>query len=460
MKNTLLFLSLIIVNTFSFAQLRLPALLSNGMVLQQKDSVTLWGWAGPGESVNVITGWDGQSYKVKANDNAAWKLKVSTPIAGGPYTINLKSRNEIILKDVMIGEVWLCSGQSNMEWSHNNGVKDIEAEFADAAKQNIRFFHVPKTGANSPQDDVKAEWTPCDSNTLKSFSAVGYFFGKRLQQQLNVPIGLINASWGGTPADTWTPASYIESNTALKQAAAQLKPTDWWPTLPGQAYNGMIAPLGNYSIAGSIWYQGESNTQTNSTYHQLFTTMIDAWRNLWKKQIPFYYVQIDPYNYGANENGAFLQEAQTLSMTHPKTGMVVVTDLIDSTTNIHPSHKKPVGNRLANWALADNYGKTGIAYKSPKFSGMSSLGDKLSLEFINIGSGLRSTVPQAKGFFIADVTANWYPAEVKIENNRILVSSRMVKKPTQVRYGFGNTLVCSIETTEGLPLIPFRTDGQ
>jgi sialate O-acetylesterase len=187
--------------------------------------------------------------------------------------------------------------------------------------------------------------------------------------------------------------------------------------------------------------------------------MIDSWRSLWSKNFPFFYVQIAPYTYGANENGAFLQEAQTKSMSHPNVGMVVVTDLIDSVTNIHPSHKRPVGNRLANWALATVYGLQNIAYKSPQFKSMSVIGDKIALDFINTGAGLRSSSPQVKGFFTCDESGNWYPADAKIESNRIWVSSKQVKKPVQVRYAFGNTLVGNVETTEGLPLIPFRTDG-
>ena len=196
---------------------------------------------------------------------------------------------------------------------------------------------------------------------------MGYFFGKRLLQQLNVPIGLINTSWGGTPAEVWTPEDLVVNDGVLKTAAAKLTPADWWPNEPGRTYNAMIAPLTRFSIAGAIWYQGESNANTSDTYNKLLTTMINAWRNAWKKDFPFYYVQIAPYKYGNYNVGALLQEAQAKTLSHPNTGMVVTTDLIDSVTNIHPSHKREVGNRLANWALAETYRRPKMMYKSPEF---------------------------------------------------------------------------------------------
>lgn len=449
----------LLLSVASYSQLRLPAILSSGMVLQQKDSVSLWGWAGPSETVKVTTSWNQQSYQTRASDMATWKLKIATPAAGGPYTISIESRNKIVLSDVLIGEVWVCSGQSNMEWSYNNGVKDIKDELPTAFNSNIHFFHVPKTASLTPQDDVKALWTVCDSNTIKSFSAVGYFFGKKLNKDLNVPIGLINSSWGGTPAETWTPMELVQMEIPLKQAAAQLQKTDWWPTGSGQAFNAMIYPLTNYSIAGAIWYQGESNTGTYGTYKQLFTTMIDSWRDAWQKRFPFYYVQIAPFTYGTPNVGPLLQEQQTQTMTHPNTGMVVITDLIDSVTNIHPSRKKPVGERLANWALAETYKQAVKAYKSPQFSSMEKQKEKIVLQFSNLNSNLVCTGKTITGFYIAAADQVWVAADAKIENNKIIVSSKQVKDPVQVRYGFGNTIVGNIGTQDGLPLCPFRTDS-
>ncbi|ULQ50694.1 sialate O-acetylesterase [Flavihumibacter fluvii] len=458
-STCLLLAGLLFTGFETAAQLRLPAILSSGMVLQQNESVTFWGWAGPSEKVYVTTSWNNRTDSAVVSNMATWKLKVMTPGAGGPFTITIKSRNTITLSDVMVGEVWVCSGQSNMEWSYYNGTSDIAPDFPSANNKNIRLFHVPKTAAVYPQDDVKASWTACDSNTIKSFSSVGYFFGKKLQQELNVPIGIINASWGGTPAETWTPEETIKQDPLLSSAAIQLNSFPWWPSAPGQAYNGMIAPLANFSIAGAIWYQGEGNTTNNSSYHQLFTRMIDSWRQAWGKLLPFYYVQIAPFKYGRTNEGALLQEQQTLTMTHPKTGMVVVSDLIDSVTNIHPSRKKPVAERLANWALADTYGQTGINYKSPVLISATREKDKMILRFSNAPGGLQINGNEAAGLYVSGDQEEWFPAKARVKNDVMTVWSPLVKQPRHVRYGFGNTVVGNISSSEGLPIVPFRTDN-
>lgn len=442
----------------TIAQLRLPAIISSGMVIQQKDSACFWGWAGPGEKVYVTPSWNNRTDSTVTTNRATWKLKILAPAAGGPFTISIKSRNTITLTEVLVGEVWICSGQSNMEWSYYNGTSDIAAEFPTALNSNIRLFHIPKAASVYPQEDVKATWATCDSNSIKSFSSVGYFFGKRLRQELNVPIGIINASWGGTPAETWTPEDVILQDPILRDAARLLKPFAWWPVAPGQAFNGMISPITNYSIAGAIWYQGEGNTANNGTYHQLFTTMIDSWRMAWNKLLPFYYVQIAPYKYGRTNEGAIVQEEQTRSMTHLKTGMVVVSDVIDSVTNIHPSRKRPVGERLANWALADTYGKEGIPYKSPELISAIRDKDKMVLRFSNAPAGLVINGAEATGFYLSGDQEAWFPAKAKVENDVITVWSPQLKTAYHVRYGIGNTVVGNISSKEGLPVVPFRTD--
>ena len=441
------------------AQLRLPAILSSGMVLQQKDSVTLWGWCDPGSKVYVTAGWNNVTDSTTTTNGATWKLKIVTPTAGGPYEIIIRSWDTVKLSDVMIGEVWICSGQSNMEWNYYAGEKDIPAELSNPVNTNIRFFQVPKTTSLFPQDDVKAKWVICDSNSLKSFSAVGYFFGKKIGQELKVPVGLINSSWGGTPAEVWTPAELIEKDAELNEATANLNKTSTgWPWTEGSTYNGMIAPLTNFNIAGAIWYQGESNVSSNSTYRKLFTTMIDAWRNKWNKQFPFYYVQIAPFNYGdSNINGALLQEAQTKAMEHPNVGMAVITDLVDSVTDIHPSRKREVGSRLAGWALAQTYHQKGLAYRSPEFEKAEKKSNKIELTFRNVPTGFKTAGKKVKGFLISDASGQWYPAEAKISGNKITVWNKKVKNPGEVRYAFTNTLIGNVSSSEGLPLTPFRT---
>ena len=458
MKNTMLavfsFLPLIFTG-----QLRLPSILSNGMVLQQNDSVNVWGWSGPGEKVYVSTSWDSRTDSTTVTHGATWKLKIKTPAAGGPYSISIKGRNTIQLENVLIGEVWVCSGQSNMEMNYNWGIKTMAADVANAYNSKIRFFQIAKSTAAYPQDEVKGEWVVCDSNTLKSFSAAGYYFGKQLNQQLNVPVGLINTSWGGTPAEVWTPKESIENNAVLKSAAAKLESYAWWPSEPGATFNAMVAPVTNYNIAGSIWYQGEGNTTNNATYEQLFTTMIDSWRKAWKKEFPFYYVQIAPFKYGNNNIGALIQEQQTKTMSHANVGMVVTTDIIDTITDIHPKKKKEVGLRLANWALAETYHVPNVVYKSPVFKSAAIQKGKMELSFDNAPGGLMSKEKLVSGFYISAATENWVPAEAKIENGKITIWSKQVKEPVYVRYGFGNTVIGNVFSAEGLPVVPFRTDN-
>ena len=337
MKNTYAILTIffsLLVHA-AVANVRLPAVIGNNMVLQQKSIVKLWGWADPNEKIIITTSWDNKVDSTKGDAHANWELSIQTPPASGPYTITIKGYNTITLQNVLIGEVWVCSGQSNMEMSYYWGLPQMKDDISSASNPNIRFFHVPKATAQTPQEKGEGSWTQCDSNTVKAFSAVAYYFGKKLNAGLNIPIGLIHASWGGTPAEVWTPAEVIDSNPILKGAAQKLNPANGWPIAPGFTYNAMIAPLTNYAIAGSIWYQGESNTGTAVNYHELFTAMIRSWRAKWQKEFPFYYVQLAPFNYGNNLIGAQLREAQTKTLLLSKTGMVVTTDLADDKPDIH-----------------------------------------------------------------------------------------------------------------------------
>ena len=407
----------------------------------------------------MTTGWDGKTDSTFTSNYATWKLKIKTPAAGGPYSIIVETKNSRIeLTDVLIGEVWVCSGQSNMEWNYYNGLQDIRDELSTCANPNIRFFQVPKSASEYPED-VGGSWRACDSASLKSFSAVGYFFGKKLNQELNVPIGLINSSWGGTPAEVWTPAAVVQQNTELKTAANRLRPSSAWPSMPGVVYNAMIFPITQFNVAGVIWYQGESNTGTNDTYQLLFTKMIDAWRSAWKKEFPFYYVQLAPFAYGNKNIGALLQEAQTKSLSHPKTGMVVITDLVDDVNDIHPVNKHDVGYRLANLALVDTYSKPVASFRSPQFKEAVSDKKKIELTFDYAPNGFMVKGKSAEGFFISGDNDQWFPAVAKIDGSKIIVSCREVSEPKYVRFGFANTIIGNVFSKEGLPLCPFRTDS-
>lgn len=428
------------------------------MVLQQQSAVKLWGWASPAEKIYVITSWNNKVDSIVATRDANWVITVQTPAAGGPYTITLKGENMIVLNNVLIGEVWVCSGQSNMEMNYNWGLPDVKVVLPTCSNTRIRFFHIPKTTALYPQDNCGGEWVTCDSNTIKSFSAVAYFFGKKLNADLNVPIGLINSSWGGTPAETWAEPEAVNSDADLKNAAGKLTPYDWWPYLPGNTFNAMIAPITNYNIAGAIWYQGEGNTAAPDTYGKLLTAMIGSWRKAWNKELPFYYVQIAPFKYSNKYISSIIREQQTKAMTYPNVGMAVITDLVDNITDIHPKNKHDVGERLANWALAETYHKENILYKSPVYKSMELQKNKAILSFENAPNGLMSKDKNITEIYIAGADKIFFPATAKIEQNKLIVYSTKVAVPAAVRFGFSNTAMPNLFSKDGLPVNPFRTD--
>jgi sialate O-acetylesterase len=450
---------LILLQISVFANIRLPSILGSDMVLQQNSSVKLWGWGDAGEKVRVTTSWAGKVDSTSVDGNGKWVLSIQTPTAGGPHSVTIKGNNIIELTNVMIGEVWICSGQSNMEMSYSWGMPAMKQDVESAFNSNIRFFQVPKTTALFPQENVGGHWTNCDSNTLKYFSAVAYYFGKKLNADLNVPVGLINASWGGTPAEAWTPSPIVYKDTILVRASRELKTSPWWPVTPGYSFNGMIAPLTNFSIAGAIWYQGESNTGTASTYTRLFTSMIEAWRSSWSKEFPFYFVQLAPFSYGNRNIAALLREAQTKTLVLHKTGMVVTNDLGDDTTDIHPKNKKDVGFRLAKLALVKNYGVSIPGAVSPSFRSMRLNGDQAVVALENIGTGLMHEGKTITGFSVAGEDQQFYPASARISGATIVVSSKDVRVPVAVRYAFSNTAIGNVFSREGMPLSPFRTDN-
>jgi sialate O-acetylesterase len=450
-----------VIATFSAAaDVRLPAIIGNHMVLQQNTEVKIWGWCEPGEKIKVNADWDTTTYAAKGTANANFVVIIKTPATGGTHMITVSGNNKIVLEDVLVGEVWLCSGQSNMEMNVNWGLP-YQEDVAKATNNSIRFFHIPRTTSDNKQDDVRARWVVCTPETMKSFSAAGYFFGEKLQRDLNVSVGLINASWGGTPAEVWTPKEFVESDAALVSAAKRDPAgSTGWPVLPGLTYNGMIYPIKDFAIAGAIWYQGESNTGNHATYQKLFTGMIGEWRKAWKKDFPFYFVQIAPYaGYGNKNVAPLLREVQTKSTAYPKTGMVVIHDLVNDVNDIHPKMKKEVGQRLANFALADTYGKTGIESKSPVYKSMQVEKDKVRIYFDNVAGGLTSKGGEPTEFYIAGEDQNFVPATAKISDNTVVVQNKEIKKPVAVRFGFSNAAMPNLfGKTSGLPVNLFRTD--
>lgn len=443
-----------------FAIIRLPPIMSSNMVLQQNSGATLWGWSNPTERFVIISSWKTTVDSVIAFNSGKWKAKITTPPAGGPYTITIKGRfNTIVLENILIGEVWICSGQSNMEMSNNQQIKD---ELPNSKNDKIRFFTVFKKTSEFPQDHCEGEWVSCNEETLRRFSAVGYFFGKKLHTELNVPIGLIQSAWSGTPVELWEPKEVLESDSAMKEAATKIRDVTYRPNKPGLIYNAMIYPISNYNIAGVIWYQGEGNTVRASTYEKMFTGMIGAWRKQFEQDFPFYYVQIAPYTYESTYEAALLMEQQTRSLSYPKTGMVVITDLVDNVKDQHPKNKLDVGLRLANIALAETY-KQNIpvpVYKNPKHKKMEVSKGKISLYFDNAPNGfiVKGDGPPTE-FLIAGADRKFLPADVNLEKDKIVVSHKQIVNPVAVRFSFSNTGMSNVSNKEGLPVIPFRTDN-
>ena len=461
LKKTLHFVAyfflLFLIQIHSFA-VSVPDIFSNHMVLQQNAEITIWGWGNTGEKITITGSWDQKVVNVIANNLAQWKVTLNTPSSGGPYIIKIEGNNIIQIEDVLIGEVWLTSGQSNMEWTPNSGIDDGEQEVAKANYPGIRFFTVAHKTADATQLDVSGKWEVCSPETMRGFSAIGYFFSKELYQNLKTPIGVINSSWGGTPAEVWMNPKVVEENRVLKSAASKLTEVPWGPVQPGKAYHAMIAPLTPFKIAGALWYQGESNTGQAESYSELLTTLIANWRQEWGYDFPFYYVQIAPYKYDELFVGAILRDEQRQVMALPKTGMVVVSD-IGNIEDIHPKNKKDVGMRLANLALASTYNKEGIPVSGPLYKQMKIEGNKVRIFFDHAENGLIMKGKELTHFEIAGADNNFVQAKAKIEGNSIVVYAQSIKLPVAVRFAWSNTAEPNLMNKEGLPASTFRTDN-
>lgn len=443
-------------------QLALPSLFSNDMVFQQQAEVPVWGWGNPSETVKVVPSWSPQdTASVVVSGEGLWKTSIQTTKAGGPYSLQVfvTGRDSIELTNVMLGEVWLCSGQSNMEWSAAANIVNKEQEIAAANHPNLRIFQVAKRTASTPQENCQGEWRPCTPYTMPYTSAVGYFFARHLMQQLDVPVGIIVAAWGGTPYETWTKRESIENNPILhKLAPTEINP--WRPNLTATCYNQMIHPIIPFTIAGAIWYQGETNVG-NPYYAMGMEAMINNWRSEFGKEFPFYLVQIAPFTYrsGNNEPALLREQQELVTRLVPKTGMVVVSDLVDNIEDIHPIDKQNVGLRLANLALAENYQQSLAEYKSPTFESMRVEKGKAIITLRDAETGLVCKENRIKGFKIAAEDGIFVDAEATIKGNEVMVSSPEVKQPTFVTYCFDDTTIGNLFTKGGLPVAPFRSNG-
>lgn len=424
------------LTTFSqlSAEVKLPSVIGKNMVLQRNKPITIWGWANPGEKVDVS--FAGEKSSTNADAQGNWKVVLKAQEA------NAKAQdikiNDKVLKNILIGDVWLGSGQSNMEWKLTS-TADSKKNVAEAKHPNIRLFHVRKSRKGKPQLDIpRILWKECSPQTIRSFSATLYYFGRKLHQELDVPIGLIHSSWGGSPIESW-----FSQN--------------------GIMYNGMIAPLHKFSLKGFIWYQGETNVMRRNglSYHDKKKELIEGWREKWNDQsLSFYYVQIAPFSGKKYEPGQLpaFWEAQTKSLSIPKTGMVVTTDIVDNLRDIHPKNKLDVGERLARWSLVKDYGKE-MVYSGPIYKSMKVRGNKIIISFAHTGSGLVTRdEEELTEFQIAGDDGKFVPATAKIVGYTVVVESSEVINPKNVRFGWHKVANPNLMNKERLPASPFQTD--
>ena len=637
-------------------ELKIPAIFSDNMVLQQKSNVPVWGWDAPGKVIQVTGSWNNKTEKAITDNTGKWMLKLSTPSAGGPFTLIINGEKSIAFQNVMIGEVWICSGQSNMEMPMSGwGVQTVQnsENFIKQASDypNIRLFNEQRKIATTPQSDCSGHWVNSSSESVATFSAAGYFFGLELYKRLNIPVGLIMTTWGGTPSEAWTSAEEISKYSDFKSQLAYLTnhdqhitdsikfikdladwqsklkvennvyqgdvqkwmsqslvdstwtkiavpegwqndsklqyftgmvwfrktieiPKEWegkdlsvefgiidemdmcwmndyklgeqmvvdnwdtprkyilpaekvkagfntiairmintqstggilgpktklkvypvkdgdikaislagewkykididqskmpayplnrgalYPYYPSVLFNGMINPLIPFAVKGAIWYQGESNVNDAKLYGQIFPAMVKCWRSLWNQgDFPFYYVQIAPFDYGSDAHSELLREAQLKSLkTIPNSGMAVTMD-IGTIKGIHPPNKEAVGKRLANWALAMDYGIKDLTVSGPIYTKMMIEDQEIRLYFDYAKKGLEAIGGELTNFEIAGNDHKFFPAMAVIENNTVVVSNFAVPEPVAVRYGWSNTATPNLFNTEGLPASPFRTDN-
>ena len=454
----------VIISQPLLAEVKLPSIFGSNMVLQQQTDVAFWGKAAAGSNVSVKTSWNGKSYSTRADKDGNWKLKVTTPAAGGPYTVTVSDGKAITLKNVMIGEVWVCSGQSNMEMQMkgylNQPITGSNEFIATSSNEQIRLISVPRLTSLIPLDDFTGEWKLCEPENVVDFSATAYFFGLMLNRALKVPVGLICTAWGGTRIEPWISEAGIKNFDWVKLPDQSQDPKAYNQQTPTLLFNAMINPIVGYGIKGAIWYQGESNRLEPAQYQKLLPGLADNWRSVWNiGEFPFYFVQIAPFDYGpAGINSAFLREAQLKASAEGKNmGMACIMETGEK-DNIHPANKKAAGDRLAYQALVKTYGKKGIACDGPVLKEMKIEGNEVKLIFDNAGNGIMSLGKELYCFEVAGANKRFYPAKAFVTNAGITLVSPSVAEPVAVRYAFKDFIVGDLFNIEGIPASSFRTD--
>ncbi|PQJ77119.1 sialate O-acetylesterase [Polaribacter glomeratus] len=464
---------LLLISTSCFSQTKLPAFFGDNMVLQQQEQVAIWGQDNPGVSIEIKASWGEQSYTKTAEDGT-WKATLKTNKASfDTHTLVINGSTNVTINNVLIGEVWFCSGQSNMEMPlkgfNKSVVNNSEAYLNAANNTSIRLFNNNKSASLLPQTNVNGVWEESTKVSAAEFSAIGYMFSKKILDNLNVPIGIIESSWGGTRIEPWIPKDSLLKYTDIKHP--EVLPTERnKQKLPSLLYNAMIYPFQNYTVKGFLWYQGETSRNNPKPYKAYLHTLINSWRAQWgKEKLPFYVVQIAPYAYNKLRKTVLIypdliREAQLQTANEMiNTGLVVTTD-VGKCDDIHPPEKEIIANRLANWALANQYNISGIDYRSPEYKSMKTKSDKIILNFEFFSNNKEhwffDSNKTIKSFQIAGADKKFYPAKVKINKNQTLtIYSKEVVMPKAVRYGFEDCLEGSLFSISGLPVSSFRTDN-
>ena len=486
--------------TSAQADVTLPAVIGSHMVLQREAPISVWGWADPGEEINITLGE--MRAKTTADAQGDWLVKLpGMAAAAEPLEMTVAGKNTIKLEDILVGEVWVGSGQSNMQWSVAAS-DNAQQEIAAADHPKLRLFLVPLVPSGTPAKNVNARWEVCTPQTIPNFSAVCYYFGRELHKSLDMPVGMIATSWGGTRIEPWIPPAGFQSQRELEGERGQIaamqtgyqaalkghrdavrkwlvaadaaadaeRPIPEPPHFPANPfnsngsptglYNGMVHPLVPFGIRGAIWYQGESNLGAGMHYNDMMKGLIQGWRSVWGQgEFPFLYVQLAPFKYGAAPTALpEIWEAQTATLSFPNTGMAVVTD-IANTSDIHPRNKQDVGKRLALWALAKTYGKDDLVYSGPLYESMVVEGGRIRLKFQHVGGGLKSRDGKPLDWFsIAGEDKKFTPATATIDGESIVVESPQVASPVAVRFGWNQLAEPNLSNQAGLPASPFRTD--
>jgi sialate O-acetylesterase len=445
------------------AEIFLPSVFGNNMVLQQNSNVAVWGKASPNNTIRINTSWNNKTYSARSGSDGSWMIKVSTPQAGGPFELTISDDKPLVLRNVLIGEVWVCSGQSNMfmplSGFKNQPVQGSLESIVTSANPQIRLITVPPKASLTPENDFEGKWEECNPESVSSFSATAYFFGRILNQVLDVPIGLIQTSWGGTRIEPWLSEDEACKFNWINIPAELPSGSKITKDLPTVIFNAMINPLAGYGIKGAIWYQGEANRNEPERYKDLLSALVNDWRTKWNiGELPFYYAQIAPFNYGSGVNSAYLREAQLAAAeVIPNSGMASLIDIGEENC-IHPSNKKVAGERLAYLALSKTYGIKGFACEGPVFREMTIEDNMVKLTFSKAPNGLTSYGRELSCFEVAGENKRFYSAIAYITGTGVSLFSPSVNKPVAVRYAFKDYVRGDLYNTEGLPASSFRTD--